>query len=99
MKCYDTLFSKDGLLTNIGSYILLIIIVLHLISIIIFYKCGYAILDNNIQDIIDEKKQLKKMENKLINNEKQNKLEVRGEITKIEIYDLKTNSKRYVNVE
>ena len=30
------------------------------------------------------------------NNEKQNKLEVRGEITKIEIYDLKTNSKRYV---
>ena len=35
----------------------------------IFYKCGYAILDNNIQDIIDEKKQLKKMENKLINNE------------------------------
>ena len=33
MKCYDILFSKDGLLTNIGSYILLIIIILHIISI------------------------------------------------------------------
>ena len=64
MKCYQTLFTKEGLLTNIGSYILLIIIVLHLVSIIVFYKCGYAILDANIQDIIDEKKRLKKMETK-----------------------------------
>ena len=48
-------------------------------------------------EFIDEKKReeaIKELEKQ--NNEKQNKLEVRGEITKIEIYDLKTNSKRYV---
>ena len=64
MKCYQTLFTKEGLLTNIGSYILLFIIILHLVSIIVFYKCGYTIINSNIQDIIDEKKRLKKMENK-----------------------------------
>ena len=74
MKCYDTLFSKDGLLTNIGSYILIIIIVLHLISIIIFYKCGYYILTSNIKEIMNEKKNSKKPENGLknINNKKNN---------------------------
>ena len=41
MKCYETLFSKEGLLTNIGSYILLLIVLIHTVSTIIFYKCGY----------------------------------------------------------
>ena len=64
MKCYDLVFSKDGLLSNIGSYILILIIILHLISIIIFYKCGYQILDTSIQDMIEDKKRIKKMEKK-----------------------------------
>ena len=60
MKCYETLFSKDGLLANFGSYILLIIIVLHIISIIIFYKCGYIIITENIQEIMAQKKKISK---------------------------------------
>jgi len=36
MKCYETLFSKDGLLTNIGNYILLFMVIVHMISIIFF---------------------------------------------------------------
>ena len=60
MKCYELLFSKEGLLTNIGSYILLFIIALHILSIFIFYKCGYYIIDNHIQDILKEKKILQK---------------------------------------
>ena len=40
MKCVDTLFSKEGLITNIGSYLLLFTFVFNGISAIIFYKCG-----------------------------------------------------------
>ena len=65
LKCYDTLFTKKGLLSNSGSYIVLITLIFHLISIIIFYKCGYHILETTIQDIIDEKKmQLKSLKKK-----------------------------------
>ena len=48
-------------------------------------------------EFIDDKRReeaLKEIEKK--NNDKHNRLEVKGEITKIEIYDLKTNSHRYV---
>ena len=65
LKCVETLFSKKGLLTNIGSYILIFIIFIHLISIIIFYKCGYHIIESIIQDILEEKKQLIKKEKKI----------------------------------
>ena len=58
MKCYEVLFSKEGLLTNIGSYILLLIILIHTISTIIFYKCGYYFLENNVKSIIKKKKKL-----------------------------------------
>ena len=48
-------------------------------------------------EFIDEKRRedaIKEIEKR--NNEKQNKLEIRGEMSKIEIYDLKTNSRRYI---
>ena len=64
MKCYELLFSKDGLLTNIGSYILLFIIAFHVISIIIFYKCGYHIINTYIEDILKEKINLNKSDMK-----------------------------------
>ena len=59
MKCYEVLFSKEGLLTNIGSYILLLIILIHTVSTIIFYKCGYYFLENNVKNIIKNKKKEK----------------------------------------
>ena len=55
MKCYKTLFTKDGLLKNIGSYILLFTILLFLISIILFYKCGYYMLEDKIKEIYSDK--------------------------------------------
>jgi len=58
MKCYEVLFSKEGLLTNIGNYILLLIIAIHTVSTVIFYKCGYYFLENNIKNIIKKKKKL-----------------------------------------
>ena len=53
MKCTKELFSKDGLKSNISSYILLIIIFFFLLSIILFMKCGYPLLDEEIRLIIN----------------------------------------------
>ena len=38
MKCFGTLFTKYGLLKNIGNYVLLLIIVSFVVSSIFFYK-------------------------------------------------------------
>ena len=65
MKCVDTLFSKDGLLKNIGSYLLLFTFLFYAVSLFIYYKCGYQM----IQDIIEEinrKKGLHKNQLKLL---------------------------------
>ena len=56
LKCYDTLFTKNGLAYNIGSYIIIIIFTFFSISAFIFYKCGYQILQSHIIDIIRDKK-------------------------------------------
>ena len=53
MKCTKELFSKDGLKNNISSYILIIIILAFLISIILFMKCGYHLLEEEIKEIIN----------------------------------------------
>ena len=55
MKCVYTLFTKDVLLKNIGSYILLFIIFLFIISAILFYKCGYNFLEDEIEEIKEAK--------------------------------------------
>ena len=67
MKCVYTLFSKEGLLTNIGSYILLFTFVFFTISTFIFYKCGYQIIEKKLKNIISEKNKNKK---KFKNNKK-----------------------------
>ena len=56
LKCYDTLFTKDGLVYNIGSYIIIIIFTFFSIATFIFYKCGYQILKGHIIDILKDKK-------------------------------------------
>ena len=69
MKCYYTLFTKDGLAKNIGSYILLIITFLFICLGISFYKCGYPSLEELITEIINIK-------NKKEKNEKQKDLDI-----------------------
>ena len=59
MKCYKTLFSQEGIIKNIGSYILIFTTFLFAISGILFYKCGYPLLEDDINSII----QLKEKEN------------------------------------
>ena len=59
MKCFYTLFSKEGLSKNISSYILIVIIVIYIILAFLFYKIGYNSLMEEIKIILlkkDEKK-------------------------------------------
>ena len=65
IKCTKALFSKDGLKSNISSYILIIFIMHFLLSIILFLKCGYPLLVKDVNDIMyknekEEKRNKKK---------------------------------------
>ena len=71
MKCYQLLFSKDGIIQNIGSYILLFIILANIPLLIIFKVKEYHILNKMINDLIKtdgiEKNKINKKENKWTN--------------------------------
>ena len=56
LKCYNTLFSENGLKKNIGNYIILSIIFLFAISSILFVIKGYVILIGKINQIMQMKK-------------------------------------------
>ena len=55
MKCTKALFTKEGLITNIGNYILSFSFIFFIISAIIFYKFGYIIIENKINEIVNIK--------------------------------------------
>ena len=57
MKCISTLFTKEGLISNYGSYIFIFIILEFLVSSILFYKIGYYLLEDDMGKIIREKEE------------------------------------------
>ena len=63
LKCYETLFSKDGLINNVGNYTILSIMLIYLILLLIFIIKGYTLLIGKIQKIM----KLKKIEKAHIN--------------------------------
>ena len=52
LKCYKQLFSKISMIKNIGSYTILLVIILHIISIFIFYIKQERQIKNKIKEII-----------------------------------------------
>ena len=52
LKCYKTLFSKNGIKRNIGSFIIIPIIIFHFICIILFYFNNLNVIKDKIRDII-----------------------------------------------
>ena len=60
VECTNVLFTVNGLKSNISSYILSIIIFYYLFSIITFIKCGFPLLREEINNIVEDKKQIKK---------------------------------------
>jgi len=63
MKCYKLLFSKDGFINNIGNYLLLTIISFNIIASIIFYLKGYNNLKTQIQEVVEQLKDIEKNNN------------------------------------
>ena len=51
LVCYKKLFCKNGLLNNIGSYIIFSIILFHMMTLIIFYKKKFHSLKKKIKKI------------------------------------------------
>ena len=84
MKCYKTLFSKNGLIRHIGSYVLLFTIFIFLVSIILFYKCGYISLEDKMREIYDSK----------INNKIGKNYNEINETIDVEAYKIKKISKK-----
>ena len=52
MICYKVLFSKKGLIHNIPFYSIIIIIIFHILTILIFYCIKIKLLKDKIKDII-----------------------------------------------
>ena len=51
LKCFKRLFCKEGIINNIGYYILLFIVIFHIISIFVFYIKQYNLLKKKIKSI------------------------------------------------
>ena len=55
VKCFKLVFSLEGFILNIGSYILLLIILISIICSILFCKKGYFSLADKMKKIIEKK--------------------------------------------
>jgi len=93
LHCYKILFSKEGLIKNIGFYLIIIIIIFHIICILLFYLKHLIIITNKIKDIIYGKRNSKLIE--VYKNENNNEnIEESKENVMNEINDSKINISR-----
>ena len=70
LVCYKNLFRKEGLINNIGSYIIIIIFIFHIICIIIFYNKQYHDLKARIKAIVFAVKNIELLDKSEIKNNK-----------------------------
>ena len=52
IKCYKILFTKEGIIFNIGSYVLLFSILIYFITLIMFVAKDFSLLQKHIKDIV-----------------------------------------------
>ena len=90
LKCYNNLIKKEGLLYNIGSYIIIVILIFHIICIIIFYAKQYSHLKKKIKDIVYAIKNLA-----LVKRKNNNKIKDKKAIKKLKSNH--NNKKYYIN--
>ena len=64
IKCYKSLFTKKGLIKNIGNYILVSIIIISMILFLLFKIKGFKELKNQIDNIIKNKVRITKKKKK-----------------------------------
>ena len=88
LKCYQTLFSKNGIKKNLGFLIIIPIIIFHFISLILLLTKSLTIIKNLIKDIIfgiknwklvqdDKKAKQIKIENEKFKKEKEEKINIK----------------------
>ena len=94
LKCISLLFSKNGLIANIGSYLLIFTITFFCISIIIFLKCGNQLIENKINEIIHSKKVKKNLD---IYNISYNSMDKRSSLKMKKKKKKKINNKNKAN--
>ena len=95
-ECAYVLFSVDGIKTNISSYLLLIIIFYFLSSILLFIKCGFPLLKEKIQKILNSKKKNSTKKNKnSIKNE--NNITGSKKVTNFSVPPKKNNNRNIIN--
>ena len=80
MKCYNILFTSEGLLYNIGSYIFMAIIFLNIILLIVFILRGNKNLCDEIYEIYKVNKSYKK--GGIMNNNTNSIIKTRGNTRK-----------------
>ena len=76
MKCYKILFTKEGIIANIGSYIILSIILFYIVCLILFIFIGYNSLKKRIQAFANFDKKINtkvKINTKITQGDKNNK--------------------------
>ena len=99
LNCYQELFTGQGFIKNIGSYILIVIILTHFIIIILFYiKKLYNDIIENIKDITNALMDLKLKRRRSIKNKKTNviqkeKKENKENKTKVDALKIKAENK------
>jgi len=83
LKCYNILFSKEGINNNIGSFIIIPIIIFHFICIILFNEKILGVIKNKIKNIIFAIKnsnivKKEKTKNNRLKNEGKDKISIKN---------------------
>ena len=92
VKCYKKLFSKEGLISNIGSYALIFIYCIFFSSSIFFFIKGYYIFYNKINELINFiKSENDKINNINNNNDNDDKKDINVQSKKIKKKKIKNN--------
>ena len=93
LKCYKLLFTKEGIIKNIGSYIILFIIIISIISNVIFLFKGFKKLCNIIEKIINFRQNMKNITKSQYSQKKTKNEKTKNSIKQKKIKKTKKNNK------
>jgi hypothetical protein len=97
MKCYYILFNRIGLIKNIASYIMIIIIFVVIILTILFRAKGYYLLKAQINKILNKKMNKEEKQIKFKNNPPKNKKKQVNILKTSDNIEKNSNSKNELN--
>ena len=103
MKCFDYVFSKEAIIKNIGFYITILTVLLHIVFIILFYIRDYKKIKSEVIKIINinnDKKENKMKESKLEikRADIKNNITIIKKVKKVKKKKIKKGKKNNLNV-